>query len=101
LETESSLGENRISSGVTDAPPAKKSKRFVPPTVEEVAAYCGERHNGIDPQAFVDHYAASGWMRGKSLIKDWRACVRTWEKNYRSSPASAGGVNSFDNYERF
>ena len=53
--------------------------RFIPPTVEEVAAYCEERGNGINPQKFVDYYTSNGWMRGKTKIKDWRACVRTWE----------------------
>jgi hypothetical protein len=57
------------------------TSRFAPPSVEEVKTYCQERKNGIDPQAFVDHYQASGWIRGKTKIKDWRACVRTWEKN--------------------
>jgi len=55
--------------------------RFIPPTVEEVAEYCRERGNSIDAQAFVDHYETNGWIRGKTKIKDWRACVRTWEKN--------------------
>jgi hypothetical protein len=55
--------------------------RFIPPSIDEVKTYCQERKNGIDPQAFVDHYQASGWIRGKTKIKDWRACVRTWEKN--------------------
>lgn len=31
---------------------APVSKRFVPPTPEEVAAYCQERHNGIDGSEF-------------------------------------------------
>ena len=53
--------------------------RFIPPAVEEVAAYCEERGNGINPQKFVDYYTSNGWMRGKTKIKDWRACVRTWE----------------------
>lgn len=53
--------------------------RFIPPTVEEVAAYCEERGNGINPQKFVDYYTSNGWMRGKTKIKDWKACVRTWE----------------------
>lgn len=57
------------------------SKRFVPPTLSEVAAYCQERQNGIDAQIFIDHYTANGWMRGKNKVKDWKACVRTWEKN--------------------
>lgn len=54
------------------------------PSIETVAAYCLERCNGIDPQQFVDHYAANGWMRGKNRIKDWRACIRTWEAKRRA-----------------
>lgn len=57
------------------------TKRFKPPTVEEVRAYCQERKNGIDPETFVDHYTANGWkVGGKSPMKDWKAAVRTWEK---------------------
>lgn len=62
-----------------DKPP--RAPRFVPPTVEEVSAYCRERENSVDAQSFVDHYQANGWMRGKNKIRDWKACVRTWEKN--------------------
>jgi hypothetical protein len=54
-------------------------RRFTPPSFDEVAAYCNERSNGIDPAAFIAHYETSGWMRGKNKIKDWQACVRTWE----------------------
>ena len=59
----------------------KPRKRFTPPTVDEVAAYCRERGNAVDAQRFVDFYAASGWMRGKTPVRDWKACVRTWERN--------------------
>ncbi len=59
----------------------KPKKRFVPPTVEEVAAYCAERQNGVNPQRFVDFYTANGWTQGKGKpIKDWQAAVRTWEQ---------------------
>jgi len=57
------------------------AKRFLAPTVEEVFNYCQERCNNVDAQNFVDHYSANGWIRGKAKIKDWKACVRTWEKN--------------------
>jgi hypothetical protein len=53
--------------------------RFVPPTVEEVAAYCRERGNAVDPQRFVDFYTGKGWRIGKNQMVDWRATVRTWE----------------------
>lgn len=48
---------------------------FVPPTVEEVYLYCEERHNGIDPQRFVDYYSARGWK----YVVDWKAQIRVWE----------------------
>lgn len=56
--------------------------RFTPPSVDEVRAYCKERKNRIDPEAFVDYYTANGWIQGKGKpIKDWKATVRTWERN--------------------
>ena len=69
--------------------PRAQRKRFVPPTVEEVAAYCRERQNGIDPEAFVDFYTAKGWLVGKSPMKDWRSAVRTWEHDRRSQTRQA------------
>lgn len=57
-----------------------KSKNTIPPTLEEVSAYCSERHNNVDPQQFIDFYESKGWYVGKTKMKDWKACVRTWEK---------------------
>lgn len=61
------------------APP----RGFVAPTVDEVRAYCAERGNNVDPEQFVDHYTANGWVQGNrgKPLKDWRAAVRTWEKH--------------------
>ena len=66
--------------------------RFRAPTVEEVAAYCRERGNSVEPEMFVDFYAAKGWKVGNQPMKDWKACVRTWER-YRSAgiTGSSGG----------
>lgn len=58
-----------------------EKRRFAPPKLEEVQKYCDERKNGIDAQHFLDYYRARGWMIGRSHIKDWKACVRTWERN--------------------
>lgn len=71
--------QNTKNKGETTQKP--KNKKFVVPSVEEVKAYCEERKNGIDPERFVDYYEARGWMIGKNHIKDWKACVRTWERN--------------------
>jgi len=58
----------------------KKRKRFIPPTLEEVKKYCIERNNSVDPQRFIDFYSSKGWMVGKNKMKDWKASVRTWER---------------------
>ena len=61
---------------------ANKSPRvcFVPPTVEEVRAYCQERQNNIDPESFVAFYNSNGWLVGKNKMKNWKSAVITWEK---------------------
>ncbi len=79
------IPDKKESGGQAPSAP-EKTTRFKPPTVEEVAAYCLERGNHVDAQRFVDYYTANGWMRGKTKIKDWRACVRTWERG-----ATGGG----------
>lgn len=58
-----------------------RSKNFIPPTVQEVTEYCQERKNYINPENFVDFYQGKNWMIGKNKMKDWKACVRTWERN--------------------
>lgn len=79
----------------------KRTGKFLPPSVEEVRAYCSERGNGIDPAEFVDHYTANGWVqgnRGKPLV-DWRAAVRTWEKNRKQRGSQPQQKQLTDLYE--
>lgn len=68
-----------------------KRGRFTPPSLEEVKAYCEERGNSVDPQTFIDFYTAKDWMIGKNRMRDWKAAVRTWERNRtekrKSNPA--------------
>lgn len=72
----------------------RKPTKFSRPSLEEVKAYCAERHNNVDPQRFIDHYDAVGWKVGKAPMKDWRAAVRTWEQNSapKRKTALAGSV---------
>lgn len=63
--------------------------RFTKPTLEEVAAYCAERGNLVDPQKWYAHYESNGWRVGKVPMKDWRAAVRTWERSDIEPPKQA------------
>ena len=88
-----SLVKSSIGEDIREAEPPKptRPKRFVPPTVDDVTAYCIERCNSVDPQRFVDYYSSNGWMVGKNKMKDWKAAVRTWEKNSTGNPKPQTG----------
>ena len=62
----------------------KKSTKFIPPSIEIIKRYCTQRNNKIDPEQFYDFYQSKGWYVGKNKMKDWQACVRTWEKTERA-----------------
>lgn len=63
-----------------DKPHKQTPKRFTPPTLDEVRAYCKERKNNVDPDRFFNYYTSNGWKVGKNPMKDWKAAVRTWER---------------------
>ncbi len=77
--------EKEIESEIEIDAPKGARGRFAPPTLEEVKEYCKERGNGVDAQRFVDFYEMKGWMVGKNKMKDWKAAVRTWERNSTSA----------------
>lgn len=56
----------------------KGGHRFTPPSLDDVREFCRER--GVDPDKWYNFYQSKGWMVGKNKMKDWKACVRTWEK---------------------
>lgn len=58
-----------------------KKNIYIRPSLDEVKAYCLERGNIVDAQRWFDYYTANGWKVGKNPMKDWKACVRTWERN--------------------
>lgn len=92
LEEEKKKNKNKDKESIgADKPPARAT--FSPPSVEEVRAYCDERNNGIDPDAFVDFYTARNWMSGKTKIKDWRAAIRTWERRGRDGRVENSAVD--------
>ena len=65
----------------------KRATAFTKPSLDDIRAYCAERHNTVDASGFLDHYTANGWRVGKNPMRDWQAAVRTWERN------SVGRIN--------
>lgn len=59
----------------------KREKRFVPPTLEEVRAYCQERNSSVDPVQFFEYFTVGNWKDSKgNPVKNWKQKLITWEK---------------------
>lgn len=97
-KAELSLSETAISAPEEGK---KESRRFTPPTREEVREYCRERNNQVDPDRWYDFYLAKNFMIGRNKMKDWKAAVRTWEREDRPRPSGGSGPgNEFDELAR-
>jgi hypothetical protein len=72
---------NRINEIDSNCRERKQPIKFSKPSIEEIEAYCIERENTVNPIQFFDYYEANGWRVGKNPMKDWKAAVRTWERN--------------------
>lgn len=89
------LHNNTLQNGGNGAAsPQPSHARFTPPSLDEVRAYCQERGNTVDPEKWHDFYASKGWMVGKNKMRDWKAAVRTWEKEDAIRPRTATDPNS-------
>lgn len=73
-----SVGENR--------------KRFVPPTIDEVAEYVREKNYPVDPVRFVAFYESNGWKVGKNKMKCWKSAVTGWSTRNDKPNHSGGGA---------
>ena len=88
-EMDITTGENGNDSEVTPIPyintynkPTNKpnSKRFTPPTLEEVEEYCKSRRNNVDAKRFYDYFTAGNWTDAKgNKVKNWKQKLITWE----------------------
>lgn len=78
----------------------EKASRFIPPTIEDIKAYCEEKGYKLDYDRFIDYYTSNGWMVGKNRMKDWRACVRNWARKDSSGCAEyPTKVSKFRNFQ--
>lgn len=95
-----SIGEDSIGKDSIEKEPAK---RFTPPTLEEVKAYCQEKGYTFSPENFIAYYNSNGWLvGGRSKMKDWHAACATWQsrertqKKQKSAPFKSENDNGID-----
>ncbi len=62
----------------------KAPKKFIKPSTDQIQEYIQERGiTSFTAQDFYDKNESIGWLVGKNKtpMKDWKACIRTWESN--------------------
>lgn len=78
------LGPGSVGIDEASTPTVRKqsSVQRNPPSVDEVRCYMADQGYLDDADAFVDFYAANGWVQGRGKpIRDWQAAVRNWQRN--------------------
>ena len=78
----------------TNLTDSNKKALFKKPTLDEVKNYCILRKNNIDAEAFIDFYESKNFMIGKNKMKDWKACVRTWERREKDKPQTMSKIDA-------
>ena len=96
VEVISSLSRKKADKSVTVSG-QPSTKKFTPPLVVDIHSYMMERsltslQAVTESDKFFDFYSSKGWMVGKNKMKDWKAAVRNWLKNYKPQQ-STGGVD--------
>lgn len=80
----------------------EKEKRFTPPTLEDVQAYCESNSIIMDAAAFYDHFTSNGWkVSGRAAMKDWKAAARNWARRENQYKQNNNGTNNTDTDAEF
>lgn len=72
----------------------KSVKRFTPPTLNELQAFCAENNLTIDCERFIDYYSSNGWMVGRTHMKDWKAAARNWSRRDNKTTFTASEMDA-------
>lgn len=84
IHRESPLESNPIQVESNPNPNTKREVRagaFVPPSLDEIRAYCEERNSPVDAKEFYDYFTEGNWTDAKGQkVKNWKQKLITWEK---------------------
>lgn len=84
-EGESERENDSYISPPTPSPEGAPKKRFVPPTLDEIIAYCRERSSPVDPQQFYEYFSTPDpqgrtWIDSEGKpVRNWKQKLITWE----------------------
>ena len=73
-------------------PEKPKAKKFIKPTVEEIAAFCKEKKYNVNAQQFFNYYESNGWKIGRNAMKSWQAAVQNWNTRDKANKKATGTI---------
>ena len=82
---------NITNTNLTDS---NRKALFKKPTLDDINNYCFERKNNIDAETFFNFYESKDWLIGKNKMKDWKACIVTWEKRDTNKPKTMSKLDA-------
>ena len=82
---------NITNTNLTDS---NRGSLFKKPTLDDINNYCSKRKNNIDAETFFNFYESKDWLIGKNKMKDWKACIITWEKRDTNKPKSMSKLDA-------
>lgn len=75
----------------------RESRRFAPPTRDEVAEYAMRMgYTSFNADRFIDYYESNGWMVGRNKMKSWEAAVRSWAARDKAPARPALHANTLN-----
>ena len=89
--TQDSIGKDSIGK---DNSVGAKTKRFAPPTLEELDAYCEKKGYSFNTKRFISYYESNGWKVGRNKMRSWRATADRWAMGTEKEQPKPKGYNS-------
>lgn len=81
VQTKNRLNKEQIKQSTDSLSLPRAREAFVPPSLDEVADYCRQRGNDIDPKQFIDYFAAGEWKdRDGKPVRNWKQRIISWER---------------------
>ena len=76
----------------------KGCEGFTPPTLTDIKEYCREKGYTFDADHFYNYYQSTGWMAGKTKIRDWKAKVDDWVAKDRTDQKRRPANNRWNDF---
>lgn len=96
--------KNNVNNETRDIIGKATTKKFIPPTKEEINEYCKEKGYHLVGEAFWTFYDSKGWMVGKNKMVNWKSAVSGWVNRDKAKDNITKGDSETDglyDYNKF